>query len=122
MAGEFDLEGDFVEAVRFYERQPRPASLEWLLRAAGRLDPILRIARSRSGAARDVRFHYDRSNEFYRLFLDQRVIYSCAYFRDPGYSLEKAQAFVNSDAFKNLAPQRDKGFKTIRSYAVEATE
>jgi uncharacterized protein (DUF1330 family) len=34
-------------------------------------------------------------------------------------SLEKAQAFVNSAAFKNLAPQRDKAVKTIRSYAVE---
>ena len=51
VAGEFELEGDFVEAVRFYERQPRPAALAWLLRAAGRLDPILRVARSRSGAA-----------------------------------------------------------------------
>jgi uncharacterized protein (DUF1330 family) len=37
-------------------------------------------------------------------------------------SLEKAQAFVNSDAFKKLAPQRDKAFKTIRLFAVEATE
>ena len=35
-------------------------------------------------------------------------------------SLEKAQAFRNSDAFKKLAPQRDKAVKTIRSYAVEA--
>jgi uncharacterized protein (DUF1330 family) len=35
-------------------------------------------------------------------------------------SLEKAQAFVSSDAFKKLAPQRDKAVKTIRSYAVEA--
>ncbi len=92
VAGEFDLEGDFVEAACLYERQPRPASLEWMLRAAGRLDPLLRIARSRSGAARDVRFHYDRSNEFYRLFLDQRMVYSCAYFREPGYSLDDAQA------------------------------
>jgi hypothetical protein len=30
------------------------------------------------------------------------------------------QAFVNSDAFKKLAPQRDKAVKTIRSYAVES--
>jgi uncharacterized protein (DUF1330 family) len=34
-------------------------------------------------------------------------------------SLEKAQAFMNSAVFKNLAPQRDKAVKTIRSYAVE---
>jgi len=36
-------------------------------------------------------------------------------------SLEQAQAFVNSAAFKNLAPQRDKATKVIRNYAVEAT-
>jgi uncharacterized protein (DUF1330 family) len=35
-------------------------------------------------------------------------------------SLEKVQAFVNSDAYKKLAPQRDKAVKTLRSYAVEA--
>ena len=35
-------------------------------------------------------------------------------------SLEKAQAFYDSKAWKDLAPQRDKATKTIRRYAVEA--
>jgi uncharacterized protein (DUF1330 family) len=35
-------------------------------------------------------------------------------------SLEQAQAFYNSAAWKNLAPQRDKATKTIRRYTVEA--
>ena len=34
-------------------------------------------------------------------------------------TLEKAQAYRNSAAFKNLAPERDKAVKTIRSFAVE---
>jgi uncharacterized protein (DUF1330 family) len=34
-------------------------------------------------------------------------------------SLEKAQAFRNSAAYKDLDPQRDKAVKAIRSYAVE---
>ena len=34
-------------------------------------------------------------------------------------SLEKAQAYRNSAAFKDLAPERDKAVKTIRSFAVE---
>jgi uncharacterized protein (DUF1330 family) len=34
-------------------------------------------------------------------------------------SLEKAQAFRNSAAYKDLAPQRDKAVKAVRSYAVE---
>ena len=36
-------------------------------------------------------------------------------------SLERAQAFVNSAAFRNLAPQRDKAEKYIQQFAVEAT-
>jgi uncharacterized protein (DUF1330 family) len=35
-------------------------------------------------------------------------------------SLEQAQAFYNSKAYKDLAPQRDKGVKTIRRFIVEA--
>jgi uncharacterized protein (DUF1330 family) len=35
-------------------------------------------------------------------------------------SLEQAQAFYNSDAWKKLAPQRDKAVKTMRRYVVEA--
>jgi uncharacterized protein (DUF1330 family) len=35
-------------------------------------------------------------------------------------SLEQAQAFYNSSAWKDLAPQRDKAQKIIRLYAVEA--
>ena len=35
-------------------------------------------------------------------------------------SLEQAQAFYNSKAYKDLAPQRDKAVKTIRRYIVEA--
>jgi uncharacterized protein (DUF1330 family) len=36
-------------------------------------------------------------------------------------SLEQAQAFLNSPAYKNLAPQRDKAEKIMRQYIVEST-
>src|ERR1700741_1843865 len=40
----------------------------------------------------DVQAHYDRSNEFFKLFLDPSMTYSCAYFEDrPGMTLEEAQ-------------------------------
>jgi heme-degrading monooxygenase HmoA len=35
-------------------------------------------------------------------------------------SLEQAQAWQNSEARKNLAPQRDKTIKIIRQYIVES--
>jgi cyclopropane-fatty-acyl-phospholipid synthase len=38
-----------------------------------------------------IQFHYDVSNEFYALFLDAEMIYSCAYFVEWGNSLDEAQ-------------------------------
>jgi cyclopropane-fatty-acyl-phospholipid synthase len=38
-----------------------------------------------------IRFHYDLSNEFYALFLDEAMQYSCAYFTDRANSLDQAQ-------------------------------
>jgi len=46
------------------------------------------ISRARSHVAS----HYDLSNRFYSLFLDQDLQYSCAYYNNPGDSLETAQA------------------------------
>ena len=50
------------------------------------------LARHRADAdARQVQFHYDVSDDFYALWLDQRRVYSCAYFREDGYALAQAQ-------------------------------
>ena len=38
-----------------------------------------------------IQFHYDVSNDFYKLFLDPEMVYSCAYFRDWSESLAQAQ-------------------------------
>jgi cyclopropane-fatty-acyl-phospholipid synthase len=38
-----------------------------------------------------IQFHYDVGNDFYKLWLDRRMIYSCAYFRSADDSLEVAQ-------------------------------
>ncbi len=40
---------------------------------------------------KNIQYHYDISNAFYALWLDARRVYSCAYFRDSGMSLEAAQ-------------------------------
>ena len=42
-------------------------------------------------AQRNVAHHYDLGNEFYKLFLDEHMLYSCAYFREPDETLEQAQ-------------------------------
>lgn len=39
----------------------------------------------------DVQYHYDIGNDFYRLWLDESMTYSCAYFESPEDSLNQAQ-------------------------------
>lgn len=38
-----------------------------------------------------IQFHYDLSNEFYALFLDPEMVYSCAYYTDWSNGIEQAQ-------------------------------
>ena len=57
---------------------------KWLGRFFRRNNP----ARSR----RNVAHHYDIGNALYDIFLDEDLQYSCAYYTDPGNSLEQAQA------------------------------
>ena len=57
---------------------------------------ILFAARSRARhrprlAARQVRFHYDVSDDFYRLWLDPAQVYSCAYYAGAEMTLAQAQ-------------------------------
>lgn len=42
-------------------------------------------------ARENVHHHYDLGNEFYRLWLDRELVYTCAYFPTPESTLEDAQ-------------------------------
>ena len=59
-----------------------------------RLAPLVARWPRRHSKARDaawVRYHYDVSNEFYRLWLDRHMVYSCAYFMTGAEDLDIAQ-------------------------------
>ena len=56
---------------------------KWLKRFFRRNDP--------TRSKRNVAHHYDIGNQLYELFLDRDLQYSCAYFTDPGNTLEQAQ-------------------------------
>lgn len=43
------------------------------------------------GSKRHIHHHYDIGNDFYQLWLDKELVYTCAYFPDPSMSLEEAQ-------------------------------
>ncbi|MDL1861465.1 class I SAM-dependent methyltransferase [Betaproteobacteria bacterium PRO7] len=110
--GEVDVEGDLGAALAlkdYLEGAPVPArdrialALKALrLRSARARDadrgtdgrplhgrPVRRHSRRENKAA--VGFHYDVSNEFYRLWLDEQMVYSCAYFETAEDSLDRAQ-------------------------------
>jgi cyclopropane-fatty-acyl-phospholipid synthase len=50
------------------------------------------VSTPRQRDAQAIAYHYDVSNEFYALFLDPLMVYTCAYYRDPDGTLEQAQA------------------------------
>jgi cyclopropane-fatty-acyl-phospholipid synthase len=84
--GRVDVEGDLVAALesvyRAYEHKTRPSVLGML----GRYLP-----HSIPSDHENVHHHYDLGNDFYRLWLDERLLYTCAYFDSPDQSLEQAQ-------------------------------
>lgn len=91
--GKIEIRGNLLAALRFKLSHNAGGWHEWLSGALARL-PLLHPSvwfQSRNRAAQAIRFHYDRSNGFYSLFLDSRMVYSCAYFKDPSWSLEQAQ-------------------------------
>jgi len=62
----------------------RRAARQLLPRSHGKWHSLKRDRRA-------VRFHYDVSNDFYRLWLDRRMVYSCAYFTSQDEDLDAAQ-------------------------------
>lgn len=92
--GEIDVYGDFVAAVRYQLSQSATTFRRQFYDAVCRWNPwrLTQGWATRRSTARNIRFHYDRSNEFYKLFLDSQMVYSCAYFDQPGATLDQAQA------------------------------
>ena len=85
--GDIDLIGPASEVVRVAVELTRGS-------ARRRILPSLGAAPWRHTIASDARAiarHYDVSNEFYRLWLDRAMVYSCAYFRRGDEDLNQAQ-------------------------------
>lgn len=91
ITSKFDVEGDLVEAIKIYRSALSRRSTFSLKTVAIYLWHLLNSIFGGGSSAQDVKFHYDRSNEFYRAFLDSRMVYSCAYFKTQDTPLDAAQ-------------------------------
>jgi cyclopropane-fatty-acyl-phospholipid synthase len=60
-----------------------------------------------------IRYHYDVSNEFYALFLDQRMVYSTACFSRPEDDLDTAQLRKLENICRALQLQKGERFLDI---------
>ena len=60
---------------------------------------------SEESSKNDVQSHYDLGNDFYKLWLDKTMTYSCAYFEKPDDSLEEAQMNKVHYILKKLDPK-----------------
>src|SRR4030095_10460637 len=103
--GRIDVQGEFLEAVPLAER---------IANAAGS-NPAQRVARilfkhsSRQDRA-DIGYHYDVGKELYRLWLDERMVYSCAYFRNGDESIDEAQRAKLDHICRKLRLRADERF------------
>jgi cyclopropane-fatty-acyl-phospholipid synthase len=104
---DFDIEGDMEECFYLaYSLLEIDWSLWEKMRFAYYLNglpgPEAKVSRNRRARLRGsahskrrdaeaIRYHYDVSNDFYKLWLDERMVYSCAYFADPQVDLDTAQ-------------------------------
>lgn len=102
--GQVDFQGgdliDFFQAARVKDSKSRLKGLNkpWMLMKALPLlvSPAERDTENRAFDGRQnnrdyIQFHYDVGNDFYRLFLDPEMQYSCGYFTDWNNTLEQAQ-------------------------------
>lgn len=98
-SGAIDVQGDLtglMEAI--YAGFPHAATTK-----PGAWRRFGRWANTERRARQQIHHHYDIGNDFYRLWLDERMQYTCAYFPTPDVSLEEAQVAKMDHVCRKLA-------------------
>ena len=89
-SGHIEVQGDLAELLEVvYRALPKDDGIRG---RRTRLGAMLEARRNSLQQARDnIHHHYDFGNDFYKLWLDRQMIYTCAYFPTPTMGLEDAQ-------------------------------
>ena len=86
MRGDIDVDRDLFEVLDLFLGQMGKFSTD-----KSALQKIINTSRSKKNQKKEVQSHYDIGNDFYRLWLDETMSYSCAYFKSDEDSLYQAQ-------------------------------
>ena len=85
--GELDVDGPIEDVIAAAYGLAR-----YSVQPAGRFGRVMRaLTHTRKRDAQAIAHHYDVSNDFYQLWLDPQMVYSCAYFASGAETLEQAQ-------------------------------
>ena len=102
MDGAIDYEGDLEEIIRVAglnkEHFPTAGLGGKVLAAMQALNKTV----TKEKQQENIQHHYDLGNDFFSLWLDETMSYSCAYFKTPGLSLFQAQMAKIDHALKKL--------------------
>ncbi len=85
--GKIDIEGKLSDIINVSYSLARST-----MTSAGKLARVRRyFTHTKSSDKKAIQYHYDVSNDFYRLWLDENMVYSCAYFERGDEDLATAQ-------------------------------
>jgi cyclopropane-fatty-acyl-phospholipid synthase len=126
IAGEIEISGDTIDVLHAVAQWEGPRARvgvramlsAWvhrlLVSAPAELGANLRGRPHSKARDRDaIRHHYDVSNDFYRLFLDEAMVYSCGYFPTGLETLESAQQYKLDLICRKLSLKADERFLDI---------
>ncbi len=86
MRGDLEMEGDLYDALDHFLVQIDQFSTD-----QSALKKLLFSSNSKKNQKKEVSFHYDIGNDFYELWLDKTMSYSCGYFKNETDTLYDAQ-------------------------------
>ena len=95
--GDIELDRDLYEVLDMFLGQMEHFRLNPMA-----LHGLLHSSLAEKNQRQEVSSHYDMGNDFYRLWLDETMSYSCGYFRNPGDTLFEAQVAKVDHILKKL--------------------
>ncbi len=97
MRGDIELDRDLYEVLdTFLGKMENFRTDRWALRH------LLHTPMGVKNQKKQVSSHYDIGNDFYRMWLDETMSYSCGYFSEPGLTLFEAQVGKTDHILKKL--------------------